>query len=145
MIDVSIAVTEKTNPLAAEYVEFNPDTLSFTGDFGVPLDGQRLLDSLTEDERVPGIGQGSDATVRRVALYKSLLSSKEVRQGFLDKLYREQTSGSTRPSGALEGAFYSGRQPGTRNPTTVAALQQAIQELVGTGRGRAPAKRLRPS
>ena len=53
----------------------------------------------------------------------------------------------SQPHELLNGVMYSGGNgaTGTRNPTTVAALQQAIQELVGTGRGKSTSEALAPS
>ena len=144
MIDVSIAANKVTSPKATDELNFDPEKFDFTDWWGVPQNdaGIESIEGLDTPRRP---GQAGNTTLRRNALFRSLLSSVGDRTKFLVELYRKQASGSDAPSGPVAKAFYSTGQPGTRNPTTVAALQQAIQELVGTGRGRAPAKRLRPS
>jgi N12 class adenine-specific DNA methylase len=121
MVDASVAATAKTNPIATSNVKFDPATQSFHDWQDQPLDAGRLSEMLGFDGRTPGVGSAGVSTLQRNALYRALLSGADARRALLDAVRGQQDSGSTNPSGALKGAFYS-------RGSVAAGAQQRLSE-----------------
>jgi hypothetical protein len=107
MVDVSIASTTHLSPKATKNVGFDTATQSFVDERGERIGNEQLSALLEEDGRSQGTGQAGDTTLRRSALFKSLLQSVGNRTKFVEQLHRQQNSGSKNPSGALAKTFYS--------------------------------------
>ena len=82
-------------------------TQSFVDERGERIGNEQLSALLEEDGRPQGTGQAGYTTLRRSALFKSLLQSVGNRTKFVEQLHRQQNSGSSSPSGALAKTLYS--------------------------------------
>lgn len=107
MMDVSVASTKRTNPIAVENIHYDPATQSFRDGDNHPLNDRELPDLLRFDERTPGTGAGGNATLRRNAVFRALLRGPQERRAILAGLRGQQDSRGQGPGGALKGTFYS--------------------------------------
>lgn len=107
MVDVSIEANEHANPGTTRQIDFRPDTQTFVRRDGSLVGDADLSDLLSSEGRSSGSGGGGNTTLRRYALFKSLLQSVGNRTKFLESVYRQQDGGSANPSGALKKSFYA--------------------------------------
>ena len=107
MVDVSIASTERSNPLGAELVYDNVSDSFKAGSTGATVGIDAISRMAAGDRRTSGAGQAGYTTLQRSALFKSLVQSAGARREFLVQLHRKQNSGSKNPSGSLKDSFYS--------------------------------------
>jgi hypothetical protein len=94
MIDVSVATNDHISPIATGAISYDVESGEFIDEWGVPQNDKFLSDILGFDVRRPGTGQGGNATLRRNALFKSLLQGEESRIKFLEQLYSQRQKGS---------------------------------------------------
>lgn len=107
MVDVSVASTESTNPVASSNVHFDAATQSFRDGEDNRLDAQRLSEMLGFDGRTRGTGQAGNSTLRRNAIFRTLLSGVGARRALVDALHSEQNQpGAVLGDGTRE-SFYS--------------------------------------
>lgn len=131
MIDVSIAATEHLNPIATHNVKFQPATQSFVDGGGQRFELGNLAQDLSQvlgfDGRAGGTGQAGHTTLRRHALFQSLLQSVGNRTRFVAQLHSEQSRGGTGVGSALEKTFYSrGSAPGKLGVALVQASANSL-------------------
>lgn len=111
MVDASVGATESTNPVATNNVFFDAATQSFRDGEDNRLDDAGLATHMSEvldfDGRARGTGQAGNATVRRNALFRSLLSGVGARRAALEAIHSQRDSSSTGSGGALEKSFYA--------------------------------------
>lgn len=129
MVDVSVASTKSTNPAATQDVRFDPATHTLRDGGDHVVDARRLSEVLEDEGRTRGTGQAGNTTLRRNALFNSLLQSVGNRAATMEFIHRQQDRGGSGIGGALEGSFYS--HAAVRNPSTVERVQSAVAELIG--------------
>lgn len=134
MVDVSIKANDHANPGTTRQIDFRPDTQSFGDGKDNAIDDRKLADYLSNvlgtERRPRGTGHAGDATLRRNALFNSLLQSVGNRTATMEFIHRQQDRGGSGIGGALEGTFYS-QQSAVRNPSTVERVQSAVTEFIG--------------
>lgn len=129
MIDVSIGANAFSNPFATALIHYDPATQSFVDDGGNRLDARGLSEVLGFDGGVRHAGQGGDTTLRRHALFQSLLQSVGNRTGFVAQLHSERNRGGTGVGSALEKTFYSrGSAPGKLGVALVQASANSLTQ-----------------
>lgn len=128
MIDVSLGANAFSNPFATALIHYDPATQSFV-DEGGRLDHARLSEMLGFDGRTGGTGQAGNTTIRRNALFQSLLQSVGNRTQFVAQLHSEQNRGGTGVGSALEKTFYSrGTAPGKLGVERVQASVNSLTQ-----------------
>lgn len=95
--------------LAQVEVTYDAATDQFKDSEGNPLEGSADLALIAGlDRESQGAGAPGQATLRRDALFRSLLQGEGARRAVLERLHRKSGGGSTGDGGALAGSFYQG-------------------------------------
>lgn len=112
MVDVSVAATKHLNPEASENVRFDPATSSFVDAQGRGHDALSLAGVFEDGGRTRGLGEGGDTTLRRHAIFKSLLQSVGNRSKLVESLHSGRGGTSGGLGSSLEKSFYArGEKP----------------------------------
>jgi len=139
MVDVSIKATDYANPIATRLVDFEPGTQSFRDDRGEPIEHEGLAnylsDMLGSEQRQRGVGAAGNTTLRRNALFKSLLQSVGNRTSLMESIHRERVGRGAGAGASLSKSFYSRGVSQAGIPTTQA---QSIVDAIKARWANAP-------
>lgn len=107
MMEAAMAANDNLSPVAGA-LRYDAATDSLIDSEGQPFDADAIgeLSDLTRAEA--GAGAPGQATLRRDALYRSLVQGEGERRAFLEQLRRVGSDGSAQPGGGLDQAFYQG-------------------------------------
>lgn len=111
MVDVSVASTESTNPVASSNVHFDAATQSFRDGEDNVIDAARLEKDLSDllgfDGRTRGTGQAGNSTLRRNAIFRALLSGVGARRALVDALHSQRDQPGAKLGAGARESFYS--------------------------------------
>lgn len=108
LMEVTTAANDKLAPAGAG-VRYDAATDRFIDSEGNELEGTDGIAVLSDlDRGASGAGAPGEATLRRNALFHSLLSGEDQRRAVLGRLRGQQGDGGAGTGGALKGSFYQG-------------------------------------
>lgn len=105
LMEVTTAANAGLSP-AGTGVTYDAAADQFIDSEGQPVGGDALAVLSDLDREFSGAGAGGQATLRRDALFRSLLSGEDQRRAVLDRVRRVKGERGAQAGGALTGSFY---------------------------------------
>lgn len=107
LMEVTTAANAGLSP-AGTGVTYDAAADQFLDSEGQSVGGDALAVLSDLDRELSGSGAGGQATLRRDALFRSLLSGEDQRRAVLDRVRRVEGERGSQAGGALAGSFYQG-------------------------------------